>query len=131
MASLNKPEERMWRTDFKKGRGIYVLLSNDTTRPSEDDALIGTMESSVVAEDVVNTHNGVMTLYGRRYPQVLADVEINPPDNPKKEIHFKLDRWELDREDYAQLLALVRWLYKGPLDSPPIVEKLYRALGGE
>lgn len=128
---LNVPEERLWRTDFKKGRGIYALLSNDIARPSDEDPLIGTMESSIVAENVVNTHNGAMSLYGRRYAQVLADAEINPPDNPKQEVYFKLDRTDLDREEYSQLLAIARWLYKGPIDFSPIVEKLYRALGGE
>lgn len=131
MTTLRNPEERMWRTDTKRGRSIYALLSNDVLKPSEDDPMIGTMDSSIMAEDVVNTHNGVLALYGRRYPQVLAAAEIEAPSKPKNEGYFKLGRTELNRSEHSQLLILASWLHKGPLESIPIVEKLYRALGGE
>lgn len=131
VTTLHNPEERLWRTDLRTGRRVYVLLSNDVTKPSEDDPMIGAMETSTIAENVVNTHNGALALYGRRYPQILADAEINPPDNPKKEVHFKFDSTEMDRAEHAQLLAVVRWLHNGPLGSSPGVFKLYKALGGE
>jgi hypothetical protein len=130
MPSIINPEERLWRTDIRKGRAIYALMSNDPTRPSDDDTLIGVMESSIVAENVVSTHNGVLALYGRRYPQVLADAEINPPDQPQKEV-FRFYRSELDQVEHAHLLAIMGWLHKGPLGSTPVVEKVYRALGGK
>lgn len=131
MATLHNPEEKLWRTDIKKGRAIYVLLSNDVTRPSEDDPMIGTMETSTMAENVVNTHNGALALYGRRYTQVLETAEINPPDHPKKEVYLKFDRADLDRFEYAHLLDIMEWLHKGPLGSTPVVEKVFRALGGK
>lgn len=131
MPILKNPEERLWRTDFRTGRSVYVLLSNNISMPSEDDPMIGTMATSTMAENVVNTHNGALALYGRRYQQVLADAEINPPDQPKKEVHFKFDSSELDRAEHAQFLAVMWWLLNGPFVRPPIVEKIYRALGGE
>lgn len=72
MAILSNPEERLWRTDEKRGRGIYALLSNDISRPSEYDPLVGVMETSELAEDVVDTHNHALTKYGRHYLRVLA-----------------------------------------------------------
>lgn len=118
------PEMRFWRTDTGRGRSIYALISNDIMRPSEDDPLVGIMESSAVAEDIVNTHNGVLSLYGRRYPQVLAEAERAPAD-PKGELYLKLGRGEHDH-----LLALAGWLFKGPVGTHTVVEKLFRALGG-
>jgi hypothetical protein len=58
---------RLWRTDLKTGRNIYVLLSNDPDSPSDADPIIGVMESSALAEDVVSSHNGLLHRYGRRY----------------------------------------------------------------
>lgn len=71
MAIITNPEERFWRTDPKRGRGIYALVSNDVTRPSEYDPLVGVMENSELAEIVVDTHNGAVKKYGRHYRRVL------------------------------------------------------------
>lgn len=75
MALLSKPEERLWRTDFKLGRNIYALLSNDVNRPSGQDPLVGVMETSELAEIVVDTHNKVVTKFGRHYLKALAADE--------------------------------------------------------
>ena len=50
---VRSAELRYWRTDLQLGRSIYVLLSNDPDVPSPKDPLIGVMESSALAEDVV------------------------------------------------------------------------------
>ena len=71
MAPLSNPGERLWRTDFRLGRNIYALLSNDVARPHHQDPLIGTMETSELAEIVVDTHNGVITKFGRHYRKAL------------------------------------------------------------
>lgn len=72
MAPLNHPGDRLWRTDLQLGRSIYALLSNDVEKTSSMDPLIGVMETSELAEDVVNTHNDAMKKFGRRYRKVLA-----------------------------------------------------------
>jgi hypothetical protein len=72
MAPIKNPGDRLWRTDFKLGRNIYALLSNDVTRPSPQDPLVGVMESSELAENVVDTHNRVITKYGRHYLKALS-----------------------------------------------------------
>lgn len=68
---VDDPENRLWRTDLRRGRGIYALLSNDVTKPSEYDPLIGVMEASELAENVVDTHNRALTRFGRRYLKAL------------------------------------------------------------
>lgn len=73
-------ETRFWRTDLRTGRSIFVLLSNDTENPSELDPFIGVMESSVLAQNVVESHNGLLERYGRRYPERIAR-EQRPDDN--------------------------------------------------
>lgn len=75
MAPLNSPGERLWRTDYKLGRNIYVLLSNDTTKPSPQDPLIGSMETSELAEMVVDTHNKLVLKFGRRFLKALESEE--------------------------------------------------------
>ena len=70
--AIKNPEHRFWRTDLRTGRNIYVLLSNDPESPSEQDPMLGVMESTALAEDVVNTHNAALKKYGRRY---LATLE--------------------------------------------------------
>lgn len=65
---IKNVEERYWRTDLRTGRNIYALISNDTAMPAETDPLIGVMETTSLAEDVVNSHNGLLTRYGRKYP---------------------------------------------------------------
>lgn len=71
MALLKNPEQRFWRTDFKRGRGIYALVSNDVTKPSEYDPVIGVMENSELAETIVDTHNRALEKFGRNYLKVL------------------------------------------------------------
>lgn len=75
MALIPKPQERLWRTDLKLGRNIYALLSNDETKISEHDRLIGSMETSSLAEDVVTTHNAALKQFGRHYPKRLGRTE--------------------------------------------------------
>ena len=72
MALLSNPVDRFWRTDFKIGRTIYALLSNDINRPSWQDPIIGVMETSELAENVVETHNLVVSNFGRHYLKALA-----------------------------------------------------------
>lgn len=72
MAQITNPNERLWRTDFRLGRSVYALISNDETHPSPNDPLIGTMETSELAENVVETHNLAMKKYGRHYRRALA-----------------------------------------------------------
>lgn len=72
MAPLNNPGERLWRTDFKLGRNIYALLSNDVNRPSGQDPMIGVMETSELAEIVVDTHNKAILKFGRHFRKALA-----------------------------------------------------------
>ena len=72
MTLVQNPEEWFWRTDLHLGRNIYVPLSNDVTKPSEDDPLIGTMESSELAEMVVDLHNLALERFGRHFRKALA-----------------------------------------------------------
>lgn len=70
--NLKNPEQYYWRTDLNNlGRTIYAIISNDPDNPSSHDPMIGVMESSSLADDVVNTHNGALQRYGRKYPQRL------------------------------------------------------------
>lgn len=69
---LNDPENRLWRTDFKRGRGVYALISNNVTKPAENDPLIGVMETQELAENVVDTHNRAVTRFGRHYLKALS-----------------------------------------------------------
>lgn len=72
MAILINPETRLWRTDMKRGRSIYALVSNNTMKPSEHDPIIGVMETSELAEDVVDTHNRAVAKFGRHYLKALS-----------------------------------------------------------
>lgn len=71
MTPIKDPEMRLWRTDIKRGRGIYALISNDLEAPSEFDPLVGVMESSELAEMVTDTHNRALTKYGRHFLKAL------------------------------------------------------------
>lgn len=71
-APTRNPEEFFWRTDLQLGNSIHALLSNDPKKSSPNDPLLGTMETSTIAEDVVNSHNGLLKLYGRHYPDRIA-----------------------------------------------------------
>ena len=78
MAIVSNPADRFWRTDYRLGRNIYVLISNDEKRPSQDDPLIGTMETSELAEMVVETHNRSIQRYGRHFLKVMRrDVDAD------------------------------------------------------
>lgn len=72
MQMIKNVEQRYWRTDLRLGRNIYALLSNDTELPSDIDPIIGVMETTTLAEDVVNAHNGLLERYGRKYPERIA-----------------------------------------------------------
>lgn len=72
MSTVKNPQERFWRTDLRLGRNVYALVSNDPGVPSESDPLIGVMETTSMAEDVVNSHNGLLERYGRKYPERIA-----------------------------------------------------------
>jgi hypothetical protein len=74
--NIKNVEHRFWRTDLRLGRNIYALLSNDTETPSDSDPLIGVMESTALAEDVVNAHNGLLERYGRRYSERIAREKV-------------------------------------------------------
>lgn len=76
MAIIKNPELRYWRTDFRLGRNVYALISNDPDTPSDMDPLIGTMETTGLAEDVVNSHNGLLSRFGRRYPERITQDEL-------------------------------------------------------
>ncbi len=71
---IDTAQDRLWRTDLALGRNVYVLLSNDSAKPSENDPLIGVMESSALAEDIVQTHNVLVRKFGKRYPISLEQL---------------------------------------------------------
>lgn len=73
MAPLNNPGERLWRTDLRLGRSVYALLSNDHTKISGQDPLVGVMETSELAQIVVDTHNKALEKYGRHYLRRLGE----------------------------------------------------------
>ena len=72
MATLSNSSSRLWRTDLRMGRKVYALLSNDVTKTSPLDPLVGVMESSELAQNVVDTHNNALKKYGRHYLRALA-----------------------------------------------------------
>jgi hypothetical protein len=73
MALISNPGERLWRTDLRLGRSVYALLTNDVTKPSPQDPLVGVMESSSLAQNVVDTHNNALKKYGRHYLRRLSE----------------------------------------------------------
>lgn len=73
MPPVNDPEARLWRTDVKRGRGIYVLISNDVEKPSEFDPLVGVAETSELAENIVELHNSALKKFGKHYLKRLGD----------------------------------------------------------
>lgn len=124
------PEERFWRTDTSVGgRHVYVCLTNDPTKPSPNDPLVGVMESSDVAQDIVDTHNGALSQYGRRYRKALTSPStVNEPD--PDEIYIKVSVSER-----VALIGIVSWLNSGMdnLGNATLrraLEKLFRGLGG-
>jgi hypothetical protein len=75
--NINNVEQRFWRTDPRLGRNIYGLVSNDVHVTSPTDPIIGVMESSVLAEDVVNIHNELLKKYGRNYAERLRAAKVD------------------------------------------------------
>lgn len=69
MAIIDDPKTRLWRTGSRNTNGneIYALIYNDVTRPSRDDVLIGEMDTSEIAEYIVDVHNRVLRRFGRHY----------------------------------------------------------------
>lgn len=118
------PELRLWRVGKKQSRHIYALISNDPLRSSDDDPLVGIMESSIVAQDVVSTHNGALAMFGRRYPQMLATAEFEQAAS-ENEVYFRVSPGEKE-----QLLALADWLNNGPFRPLPIAQKFLKVLTG-
>lgn len=133
MSSLGDPAHRYWRTDAKaSSRQIYLCLSNDPTKPSDDDPLLGVLESSSLAQEVVNTHNDALAKYGRRYRTVLASKEPEQRATVPSEIIL-----DLPVEERRGLLELLRWWRQGVpvmgLGQPTVraITTLYRAIGGD
>lgn len=74
MAIIDDPAARVWRTSNRVNEGhlIYAMIFNDISKPSKDDVLVGSMDSSELAEGVVDMHNRLLKKYGRHYPKALA-----------------------------------------------------------
>lgn len=145
MAVISRPINRYWRTDLKMGRNVYACVSNDPSLPSADDPLIGVMETSEVAEDIVNTHNGALTQYGRRYPKMLSDAgqdrNVRPgmiplalTDGERRKL-LVLTNWihSLSDSERKSLLVLADWVKQFQVpdnDTRQAIAKVNRALGG-
>jgi hypothetical protein len=74
VALIDDPIARVWRTSTRDAEGnlIYAMLFNDITKPSRDDVLIGSMDSSELADSVVDMHNRLLKKFGRHYPKALS-----------------------------------------------------------
>jgi len=68
---LDRPEDRFWRTDTKTGRSVLALKTNDTDLPSEDDQILGVMESAKLADEVVALHNNAIRKFGRHFRRIM------------------------------------------------------------
>lgn len=55
---MPKPEMLYWRVGRKVGRTIYAILNG--TEPSDDDFLIGMMDTQELAENAVSSHNAIL-----------------------------------------------------------------------
>ena len=77
MGLVSDPQNRLWRTGSRPetANEIYVLYHNDVTKPSRNDPLIGSMETSDLADIVVQTHNLVVGRFGRHYIRALKAHE--------------------------------------------------------
>lgn len=51
------PENHRWRTGRKVGRTIYALISDDAGLVSEEDPLVGVMDTPALAAEAVRAHN--------------------------------------------------------------------------
>jgi hypothetical protein len=56
------PLENFWRTGRKLGRTIYAQLGPE---PSDDDPLIGVMDTRTIADEAVECHNRYLTTIGK------------------------------------------------------------------
>jgi hypothetical protein len=56
------PRQNFWRVGRKVGRTIYAQIGSE---PSDDDPLIGVMDTLGLAEEAVDAHNARLTLRGR------------------------------------------------------------------
>jgi len=61
-----------WRTGRKLGRTIYAQLGPG---PSDNDILIGMMDTKALAEDAVAQHNQILT------PEPAVDLSVWEPDS--------------------------------------------------
>lgn len=145
MANIPNPGDRLWRTDLRGlGRGVYALLSNDVEHPSPEDPLVGVMETTEMAEDVVNTHNGALAMYGRRYRRVMHQAEQTPRAiamhtrrhrrvTEEEDLSFSFSLRDEERQGLFAIVEWLRdgfakqWLKEGPTQRA--VDKLYQALG--
>lgn len=77
MALIEDPENRLWRTggSIATAHEIYALIHNDVTKPCRDDLLIGSMDTSDLADNVVDMHNRVLRKFGRHYSKALKADE--------------------------------------------------------
>jgi hypothetical protein len=77
VALINDPQNRLWRTGTRadNAQEIFALFHNDVTKPTRSDPLIGVMETSALAEIVVETHNLVVQKFGRHYLRALKADE--------------------------------------------------------
>lgn len=121
-----------WRTDVKtSGRQIYSCLSNDPAKPSNDDPLIGVLESSTLAEEVVHTHNDALTRFGRRYRRALQEPLPTAPVPVQSE--FAL---ELQPDERRDVLEFMTWLRHGfptlglKASTMRGLSKIFHTLGG-
>jgi hypothetical protein len=46
-----------WRVGRKVGRTIYAIVSDDVNKPSDDDVLIGCLDTRECAAEAVRAHN--------------------------------------------------------------------------
>lgn len=72
MAQVTDPENRLWRVgQGESGNEIYALVYNDVTRPTRNDVRLGVMETTDLADMVVNMHNQVLRKFGRHAASAL------------------------------------------------------------
>jgi hypothetical protein len=62
-APMEAPNWLRWRVGRKVGRTIYAMVGDN---PSDDDHLIGTMDTPRLAEEAVTAHNATLERVQRR-----------------------------------------------------------------
>lgn len=55
--AIIEPERYRWRTGRKVGRTIYLLVDRYGESPSDNDVLIGVMDTPALAAEAVRAHN--------------------------------------------------------------------------